>query len=162
MSTRSVDLHGMDMTDALLYVLRAYNECTNSNGKEFDIIHGYGSTGHGGQIKVAVESLCEYLKQLGLISFVDFGRYVGNPGRTRVCLKKRVDGGLIPDCDIVSRWFGVDFRECDPILQREWRDYVRDLEWELEDLPASLQREKLRRQAEQARQAELHDTWEKD
>jgi DNA-nicking Smr family endonuclease len=44
-----IDLHEMTVTEALDYFIGSYN---SNKGQSLKIIHGYGSTGVGGRIKI--------------------------------------------------------------------------------------------------------------
>ena len=57
----SIDLHGMTWSEALAELVDAYNRTLRfgSPSETLDIVHGYGSTGTGGAMRVRVRSFLD-------------------------------------------------------------------------------------------------------
>lgn len=82
-----IDLHGYTITEALSTFIAFYNaRVVRGNTSHFTVIHGYGSSGGGGQIR---ERLRKYLDRFPeCVEFVPGGQFSGNPGITLVAPKK--------------------------------------------------------------------------
>jgi Smr domain-containing protein len=82
-----IDLHGYTITEALSAFVAFYNaRVARGNTSHFSVIHGYGSTGNGGQIR---KRLRKYLSRFpDRVEFVPGGQYSGNPGITIVAPKE--------------------------------------------------------------------------
>ena len=81
----SVDFHGKTWSEALAEFLDLYNRALRSEGGAtvtLDVVHGYGSTGTGGAMRVRIRSFLErYPRHLEYMA----GESVdGNPGHTVV------------------------------------------------------------------------------
>lgn len=92
----SLDLHHLTWAEAREELVRACNERADSGrALVLDVIHGYGKSGVGGRLRLAVRT---FLSQNG-IPFVEGERHDGNPGHTLVTL-----GRPLPDAaDRLSR-----------------------------------------------------------
>jgi len=87
--SRSIDLHGMTVAQALDAFVRYYNDCLRAGYRDrIEVVHGYGSTGRGGVLLSAVR---DYLRQNSarLGSWVP-GESVGNVGITIVYPDKKL------------------------------------------------------------------------
>ena len=82
-----IDLHGYTITEALSIFVGFYNtRVARGNMSHFTVIHGYGSSGDGGQIR---RRLRKYLSRFpDCVEFVPGGQYSGNPGITLIAPKK--------------------------------------------------------------------------
>lgn len=76
-----IDLHDHTVTEALSSFISYYNaRVAKGNKKQFKVIHGYGSSGSGGQIRVRLRKyLARFPKHLDSIHGEKFS---GNPGVT--------------------------------------------------------------------------------
>lgn len=72
-----LDLHGMKTKDAVERFISEYNAVLRRGEGRLEIVHGYGSSGSGGDIRKAIIAMCEAHKdKLGLIK----GEILGNKG----------------------------------------------------------------------------------
>ena len=88
-NNRTVDLHGLSVPKALEKFIQFYNQCIKECYKDrIEVVHGYGSSGIGGDIK---KELLLYLNKNSrlLVSFLE-GDKIGNPGVTIVYPKDRL------------------------------------------------------------------------
>ncbi len=82
---RTIDLHGYTVPEAIAQFIDFYNQCVRSGHiGPIEVIHGYGSSGRGGVIKVALH---EYL-EANAHCIRGFVPVSGNPGATRVHPKR--------------------------------------------------------------------------
>lgn len=80
----SIDLHGLTWSEALSELIATYNRLLgpNSASETLDIVHGYGSSGTGGAMRVRVRSFLD--AHSSNLEFM-LGEVVdGNPGHTVV------------------------------------------------------------------------------
>lgn len=85
-----IDLHGMRTKDAIELFLAHYNKLLSEGGERLEVVHGYGSSGVGGDIRGALRTLLDaYPDKVRYIS----GEMIGNKGVTVV----------IPDYPLPSR-----------------------------------------------------------
>lgn len=85
-----VDLHGMRTRDAIELFIAQYNRIVSQGGDRLEVVHGYGSSGVGGDIRGALRALLDaYPHKVRYIS----GEMIGNKGVTVV----------IPDEPLPSR-----------------------------------------------------------
>lgn len=98
----SLDLHGLTWAEAREELVRAYNEMVE-NGRllPFEVIHGYGASGHGSVLQSAVRT---FLAENG-IHFTPGEHYDRNPGHTMVTpgaplplLGDRLQAGILTYC----------------------------------------------------------------
>jgi len=88
--SRSIDLHGCIVPEAIAQFVAFYNQCVRSGHiGPIEVVHGYGSSGKGGVIKAA---LLEYL-EANADCIRGYVPGAGNPGMTRIHPKR-----LLPDC----------------------------------------------------------------
>jgi DNA-nicking Smr family endonuclease len=88
---KKIDLHGLRERDALSKFIRDYNTCVRSGWRDpIWVIHGYGSSGHGGVIGRAVRAYIS--ANLSRFEKVVEGESLANPGVTIVYPKR-----LLPD-----------------------------------------------------------------
>ena len=82
-----IDLHGYTIAEALSAFISFYNtRVARGNTSHFTVIHGYGSSGNGGQIR---DRLRKYLGRFpDCVEFVSGAQFSGNPGITLVAPKK--------------------------------------------------------------------------
>jgi DNA-nicking Smr family endonuclease len=87
MAETKIDLHGLRERDALRKFVRDYNACVRSGRRDpIWIVHGYGSSGHGGVIQRAIR---EYISaNLDSFDKVVEGDLLANPGVTLVYPKR--------------------------------------------------------------------------
>ncbi len=80
---KKLDLHNHTVREAMAVFVRFYNaQFTQSQPAEFEVVHGYGSSGEGGKIR---KRLRKYLEAQGKKMLVRKGEHVtGNPGVTFV------------------------------------------------------------------------------
>ena len=80
---KKLDLHNHTVREAMDAFKRFYNaQFTQSRPAEIEVVHGYGSTGAGGEIR---KRLRKYLETHGKKMLVRKGEHVtGNPGVTYV------------------------------------------------------------------------------
>jgi Smr domain len=82
-----IDLHGYTITEALSAFVVFYNaRIARGNKSHFNVIHGYGSRGKGGQIRGRLRKLLARFPDC--VEFVPGEQYSGNPGVTMVAPKK--------------------------------------------------------------------------
>ena len=87
---RTLDLHYRRLPDVLPLFLKQFERCSIRRAKEgLNILHGYGSTGHGGSIRLALRKLLDYLKNYKVLDYTP-GEVTGNPGQTIVYPKLRL------------------------------------------------------------------------
>ena len=87
-----IDLHGLRMSEALERFVEAHNSLSGGRGASLKVIHGYGSSGSGGEIRAAIRNL---LKQNPASSDYIRGEEMdGNPGYTVVYPKRRLPTGV--------------------------------------------------------------------
>lgn len=86
---REIDLHGLKTAEALEYFVRVYNDLVRSKSESsIRVIHGYGSSGAGGDTKRAFRSLLRgYPTHASYVCGEDID---GNPGYTIVYPKHRL------------------------------------------------------------------------
>jgi predicted CopG family antitoxin len=82
---KELDLHGMRAAEALERFVEMHNSLLSS---QFVVIHGYGSSGTGGDIRAAIRSLLRSNPQCS--DFVPGEEMDGNPGHTVVYPKRRL------------------------------------------------------------------------
>ena len=81
----SVDFHGQPWSEALAEFVDLYNRTLgSSNGATvtLDVVHGYGSTGTGGTMRVRIRSFLDRFPQH--LEYMPGERVDGNPGHTVV------------------------------------------------------------------------------
>jgi DNA-nicking Smr family endonuclease len=82
MSDSDIDLHRLRVPEALARLSEACNRRLKNGGGPLNVIHGYGSSGRGGDLRAAVR---EYLDQnSALVEYVPGERFFNNPGMTIV------------------------------------------------------------------------------
>ncbi|MBN1922513.1 MAG: Smr/MutS family protein [Anaerolineae bacterium] len=79
--SRTIDLHGLIVDEAMLEFIQFYNQCLESGYRgRIEVIHGYGSSGQGGAI---VRALRAYVKSnSSRFESIFHGDDLGNPGIT--------------------------------------------------------------------------------
>ncbi len=76
-----IDLHGMRTRDAIELFIAHYNRLLSEGGERLEVVHGYGSSGVGGDIRSALMVLMDaYPDKVRYIS----GEMIGNKGVTVV------------------------------------------------------------------------------
>ena len=81
---RTLDLHHRRLPDVLPLFLKQFELCSATRAKVgLNILHGYGSTGYGGSIRLALRKLLDYLKYCKVLDYSP-GEVTGNPGQTIV------------------------------------------------------------------------------
>ena len=80
-------------------MLRELDVARRSGSKGVKLIHGYGSTGVGGEIRIAIGSTLQQMKQRGELSAVVYGEdWAVNDGETWALIKRypalKQDGDL--------------------------------------------------------------------
>jgi hypothetical protein len=89
---RELDLHGLKMADALHVFVEAHNSLAGSGKREgLKVIHGYGSTGQGGEIRREIRDILKRNPHAGDI--VTGEESENNPGFTIIYPKKRLPAG---------------------------------------------------------------------
>lgn len=80
----SIDLHGMTWSEALAELVDAYNRTLRSGSlsETLDIVHGYGSTGTGGAMRIRVRSFLQIHSTR--LEYVPGETADNNPGHTLV------------------------------------------------------------------------------
>ena len=83
MNDPEIDLHGLRVTEALERLSKACNlRLRAGDGRPLHVIHGYGSSGRGGDLRTAVR---EYLDQNSArVEYTPGERFFNNPGVTIV------------------------------------------------------------------------------
>ncbi|HOA15118.1 MAG TPA: Smr/MutS family protein [Bacillota bacterium] len=84
-----LDLHGMRTRDAVERFISEYNRAVREGADRLEVVHGYGSTGVGGDIKAALAALLDAYP--GKVRYIK-GESLGNKGMTIVL----PDGPLPP------------------------------------------------------------------
>lgn len=76
-----IDLHGLSVEEGMAEFLAFYNARVEKGSREpFKVIHGYGASGHGGEIR---KRLRKYLQRYpDCVDFKRGERTTGNPGET--------------------------------------------------------------------------------
>ncbi len=85
-----IDLHGMRTRDAIELFIARYNKLLSEGGERLEVVHGYGSSGVGGDIRGAIRVLMDAYP--GKVRYIN-GEMIGNKGVTVV----------IPDGPLPSR-----------------------------------------------------------
>jgi DNA-nicking Smr family endonuclease len=87
MNGDEIDLHGMRVTEALARLAARCNERVRAGDSgPIRVVHGYGSSGRGGDLRAAVR---EFLaRHEGRVEFVPGEKYFNNPGVTIVYPKQ--------------------------------------------------------------------------
>lgn len=76
-----LDLHGMKTRDAIERFIFEYNKAVKEGADKLEVVHGYGSSGVGGDIKEALTALLDaYASKVRYIK----GESLGNKGMTVV------------------------------------------------------------------------------
>ena len=84
--SRSIDLHGCTVHEAMAQFVDFYNRCVRSGFRGcIEVIHGYGSSGAGGKIQ---QELRRYLARNSERLEIYVPGDLGNPGVTRVYPKR--------------------------------------------------------------------------
>ena len=86
---RILDLHGLSWTEAEALVIEFYNQTLRQTAKgtvKLDIVHGYGSTGAGGVLRVRLRGFLG--KYPSCLDFQAGEKVDGNPGHTIVVAMK--------------------------------------------------------------------------
>lgn len=85
--SRSIDLHGCTVPEAMRQFTNFYNDCVRCGFQGFiEVIHGYGSSGTGGAIQ---QELRRYLAaNSDRLEMYVAGDAIGNPGITKVYPKR--------------------------------------------------------------------------
>jgi hypothetical protein len=80
----SIDLHGRTWSESLPELIATYNGAllTGSSSETLDIVHGYGSSGTGGSMRVRVRSFLS--AHSSCLEFMLGEEVDGNPGHTIV------------------------------------------------------------------------------
>ncbi|MCR4424802.1 MAG: Smr/MutS family protein [Firmicutes bacterium] len=87
-----LDLHGLRMAEALEAFVAHHNSLAASGGGTgFKVIHGYGSSGSGGEIRAGIRSLLH--SNPGCADYVPGEDMDGNPGYTVVYPRRRLPTG---------------------------------------------------------------------
>jgi DNA-nicking Smr family endonuclease len=87
--SRSIDLHGRTVPQALRDFVAFYNRCVDEGYRgRIEVIHGYGSAGAGGQIKRALRHHIE--THASCFELITFGNGAGNLGVTQVYPKSHL------------------------------------------------------------------------
>lgn len=90
-----LDLHGMRTKDAIELFIYEYNRAVRSGLDRMEVIHGYGSSGRGGDIKEALAALLD--AHQSKVRYIR-GESLGNRGATVV----------VPDKELPSRAMALD------------------------------------------------------
>ncbi len=90
-----LDLHGMRTRDAIDRFIYEYNRTVGAGGERMEVVHGYGSSGVGGDIKGALCALLD--AHASKVRYIK-GESLGNKGITVV----------IPDGALPSRQYALD------------------------------------------------------
>ena len=85
-----IDLHGKRTRDAIELFIAHYNKLVSAGGERLEVVHGYGSSGVGGDIRGALKALLDAYP--GKVRYIS-GEMIGNKGVTVV----------IPDEPLPSR-----------------------------------------------------------
>jgi len=90
-----IDLHGLTVAEGLARLTRHYNARLKSgNSGPIRIVHGYGSSGRGGDLRAAVR---EFLgRHAGRLEFVPGETYFNNPGVTIVYPRHPLPAAIDP------------------------------------------------------------------
>ena len=82
MDDSSIDLHGLRVTEAIERLSQACNRRLRTGNGPLHVIHGYGSSGRGGDLRAAIR---EYLdRNSSRVEYVPGERFFNNPGVTIV------------------------------------------------------------------------------
>jgi hypothetical protein len=100
--TGEIDLHDYSTGVALAQFVSYYNDFINS--KEIKVVHGYGSSGHGGEIRVRLRT---YLADHSdCLRFEEGEKIDGNPGYTMVyperslpLMSASIEGKILEFCN---------------------------------------------------------------
>lgn len=90
-----LDLHGMRTRDAIDRFIYEYNRAVGTGGERMEVVHGYGSSGVGGDIKGALCALLD--AHASKVRYIK-GESLGNKGITVV----------VPDAALPSRQYALD------------------------------------------------------
>ena len=83
MAGGEIDLHGLTVEEALSRLANHYNERLRAgDAGPIRVIHGYGSSGRGGELRNAIRGLLS--RHAGRLEFVPGETYFNNPGVTVV------------------------------------------------------------------------------
>ena len=103
--SRSVDLHGCKVAEAIRKFVDFYNGCVRSGyAGRIEVIHGYGSTSGAGGIKHALRGFLEANPEK--VDHFIAGEGIGNPGVTIVYAKRLLAtpmGGQRSESSVGSR-----------------------------------------------------------
>ena len=78
-----IDLHGLTVAEALSRLTAHYNARLRAgDAGPIRVIHGYGSSGRGGDLRAAIREL--FSRHAGRLDFVPGETYFNNPGVTVV------------------------------------------------------------------------------
>lgn len=89
---REIDLHGLKVSEALSAFVEVHNSIVASGKREgVKVIHGYGSSGAGGEIRVAIRTLLR--NNPACADWVRGEDAEGNPGYTIVYPRRRLPPG---------------------------------------------------------------------
>jgi DNA-nicking Smr family endonuclease len=87
MAGGEIDLHGLTVAEALSRLAAHYNERLRAGDTgPIRVIHGYGSSGRGGDLRTALRELLS--RHAGRLEFVPGETYFNNPGVTVVYPKR--------------------------------------------------------------------------
>ena len=78
----TLDLHGKTWAEALTAFREFY--AAAAPGAALEVVHGYGSSGSGGRLRVSLRSYLERQSQAGLLTYQTGEAADGNPGHTLV------------------------------------------------------------------------------
>ncbi|OGK08271.1 MAG: hypothetical protein A2W80_12250 [Candidatus Riflebacteria bacterium GWC2_50_8] len=89
-----IDLHGMTQIEAVEAFIQYYNrQVKNRDFSRIDVIHGYGSTGEGGALRLRIRSFLA--RHTDCLSFEPGESFrPGNPGQTLVFPSKALPDAL--------------------------------------------------------------------
>ena len=78
----TLDLHGKTWAEALTAFREFYTAA--ATGAALEVVHGYGSTGSGGRLRVSLRNYLERQSQAGLLTYQTGEAADGNPGHTLI------------------------------------------------------------------------------
>ena len=78
----TLDLHGKTWAEALAAFREFY--AAAAPGAALEVVHGYGSSGSGGRLRVSLRNYLERQSQAGLLTYQTGEAADGNPGHTLV------------------------------------------------------------------------------
>jgi DNA-nicking Smr family endonuclease len=102
MGDSEIDLHGLRVTEAIARLSEACNRRLRSgNAGPIRVVHGYGSSGRGGDLRNAVR---EYLdRHAERVEYVPGEKFFNNPGVTIVYPKHPLPAPANPRFPVRSR-----------------------------------------------------------